>query len=351
MTPRYLFPKDYMADPSANVFNGRLYVFPSHDREAGHAFDDDGGHFQMKDYHVLSLDDVEQGDVTDHGVILDVEQVAWAEKQMWDNDCVEKDGKYYLIFSAKDYNGVFHLGVAVADSPEGPFIPQERPIRGSFSIDPCVFKDDDGEIYCYFGGLWGGQLQWYKSPVPGSCSPVPGSAIPSQTSPCQSLPKVDLGPAPDRQTQLLAPADVPALPSCVVRMSGDVMQFAEAPRDVIILDKDGKPLKAGDPHRFFEASWMHKYNGKYYFSYSTGDSHLLCYGIGDSPYGPFTYQGVILDPVVGWTTHHSIVQYKGQWYLFYHDCVPSDGVTHLRSLKVQLLFYNEDGTIKKVENK
>lgn len=152
--PRYLFPSDYMADPSANVFNGKLYIYPSHDREAGHAFDDDGGHFQMKDYHVLSFNDVENDEATDHGVILDVKDVAWAEKQMWDNDVVEKNGKYYLIFSAKDYNGVFHLGVAVADKPEGPFVAQEQPIRGSFSIDPCVFKDDDGEIYCYFGGLW-----------------------------------------------------------------------------------------------------------------------------------------------------------------------------------------------------
>lgn len=56
---------------------------------------------------------------------------------------------------------------------------------------------------------------------------------------------------------------------------------------------------------------MHKYNGKYYFSYSTGDTHRLCYAIGDNPYGPFTYQGVILTPVVGWTTHHAIVEYKG----------------------------------------
>ena len=332
MKARYLFPNDYMADPSAHVFGGRLYIYPSHDREGGVAFDDDGGHFQMLDYHVLSFDDIEQGEATDHGVILDVKDVAWAEKQMWDNDVVEKNGKYYLVFSAKDYNGVFHLGVAIADRPEGPFVAQEQPIRGSFSIDPCVFKDDDGEIYCYFGGLWGGQLQWYKAPA--------------------KLQKagIDLGPAADKKTQLYAPADVPALPSCVVRMSGDMLQFAEAPRDVLILDKDGQPLKAGDPHRFFEASWMHKYNGKYYFSYSTGDSHFLCYAIGDSPYGPFTYQGVLLDPVVGWTTHHSIVEYKGQWYLCYHDCVPSNDITHLRSLKVQRLFYNADGSIQKVVN-
>ena len=332
MKPRYLFPSDYMADPAANVFNGKLYIYPSHDREAGHAFDDDGGHFQMRDYHVLSFDDLENGEVTDHGVILDEDQVAWVEKQMWDNDCVEKDGKDYLIFSAKDYNGVFHLGVAVADRPEGPFIPEAQPIRGSFSIDPCVFKDDDGEIYTYFGGLWGGQLQWYQAP--------------------QKLTKegVVLGPAPDRKTQLFCPADVPALPSYVVRMSDDVKQFAESPRPVIILDMNGEPLKAGDPHRFFEASWMHKYNGKYYFSYSTGDSHFLCYAIGESPYGPFTYQGVLLDPVVGWTTHHSIVEFKGQWYLCYHDCIPSNDITHLRSLKAQRLFYNEDGTIQKVIN-
>ena len=334
-TPRYLFPSDYMADPSANVFGDRLYIFPSHDRDSGEAFDDDGGHFQMKDYHVLSLTDVENGEVTDHGMILDVEQVPWAERQMWDNDVVEKDGKYHLIFSAKDPNGVFHLGVAVADKPEGPFIPEPHPIRGSFSIDPCVFKDDDGQIYCYFGGLWGGQLQWYTL-TPAATDNEEGCVV--------------MGPAADKKTPLFLPADAPAVPSMVVRMSDDVLQFAEAPHAVVILDETGQPMKAGDPHRFFEASWMHKYKGKYYFSYSTGDSHYLCYAIGDTPYGPFKFQGVILDPVVGWTTHHSIVEYKGEWYLFYHDCVPSNDTTWLRSLKVQKLYYNEDGTIQKVKN-
>ena len=296
----------------------------------------------MKDYHVLSWNDVENDEATDHGVILDVAQVPWAEKQMWDNDVVEKDGKYFLIFSAKGYDGVFHLGVATSDKPEGPFIPQEHPIRGSFSIDPCAFKDDDGEIYVFFGGLWGGQLQWWMSLNDGFAT------IPGKYGDNNGL--IDLGPAPDHKTQLFAKPDAPALSSFVVRLSDDVLQFAEAPRPVVILDKDGQPLKASDPHRFFEASWMHKYNGKYYFSYSTGDSHYLCYAIGDSPYGPFTYQGVILEPVVGWTTHHSIVEYKGQWYLFYHDCVPSNDITHLRSLKVQRLYYNEDGTIKPVVN-
>ena len=313
MEARYLFPNDYMADPSANVFNGKLYIYPSHDWDSGEAFDDDGGHFQMKDYHVLSIDgDPMTAPVTDHGVILDVNEVPWAEKQMWDNDVVEKDGKYYLIFSAKDYNGVFHLGVAVADRPEGPFRPQPDPVRGSYSIDPCVFKDDDGEIYCYFGGIWGGQLQWYKD----------NKALKNEY-----LPSGKENP----------------LPSRVARMTADVLQFAEPSRPVLVVDEAGEPLKADDPHRFFEASWMHKYQGRYYFSYSTGDTHLLCYAVGDNPYGPFTYRGELLQPVVGWTTHHSIVEYQGKWYLFHHDCVPSNGVTWLRSLKVLPLQYDAFG--------
>jgi hypothetical protein len=320
MKARYLFPNDYMADPAAHVFNGRLFIYPSHDWDSGASFDDDGGHFQMKDYHVLSFGDVEHDAATDHGVILSVEQIPWAEKQLWDNDCVEKDGHYYLIYSAKDYLGQFHLGVAVADRPEGPFTPQPDPIRGSYSIDPCVFKDDDGQVYCYFGGIWGGQLQWYED-----------NRLKMRD---EQFPK----------------AGEPAIPSRVARMTDDVLQFSETPRSVLVVDADGKPLTADNPHRFFEASWMHKYQGKYYFSYSTGDTHLLCYAIGDNPYGPFTFQGVILDPVVGWTTHHSIVEHRGQWYLCYHDCIPSNDRTWLRSLKVQRLFYHEDGTIQKVVN-
>ena len=126
-------------------------------------------------------------------------------------------------------------------------------------------------------------------------------------------------------------------------MTADVLQFAEQSRPVHVVDEAGVPLKADDPHRFFEASWMHKYQGRYYFSYSTGDTHLLCYAVGDNPYGPFTYRGELLQPVVGWTTHHSIVEYQGKWYLFHHDCGPSNGVTWLRSLKVLPLQYDAFG--------
>ena len=109
-------------------------------------------------------------------------------------------------------------------------------------------------------------------------------------------------------------------------------------------------LLAGDnERRFFEAAWVHKYNGKYYFSYSMGDTHFICYAIGDNPYGPFTYKGKILNPVVGWTSHHSICEFKGKWYLFYHDSSLSKGVTQLRSIKIAEIQYDEDGLIKTLD--
>ena len=314
--PRYLFPDDYMADPSAHVFEGKLYIYPSHDWESGKPENDNGDHFDMKDYHVFSMDDID-GEVTDHGKVLDVKDIPWAGRQLWDSDVAYKDGTYYLYFPLKDNDDIFRIGVAVSDKPYGPFVPQAEPMKGSYSIDPCLFEDD-GEFYMYFGGLWGGQLQRYRNNEYLGEEVFPGD-------------------------------EEPALCAKVVKLADDMLEFAEAPKDLVILDENGKPLTQGDnSRRFFEASWMHKYNGKYYFSYSTGDTHQICYAVGDHPYGPFVYQGVILTPVVGWTTHHSIVEFKGKWYLFHHDCVPSNDTTWLRSMKVVELEYNEDGSIKTI---
>ena len=315
---KYLVPGDYMADPAVHVFNGKLYIYPSHDRESGIPENDNGDHFDMKDYHVFSMETID-GPVTDHGVVLDVKDIPWAGRQLWDCDCTCKDGKYYMYFPLKDQTDIFRIGVAVADKPEGPFIPQPDPMKGSYSIDPTILDDGDGNYYMYFGGLWGGQLQRYKNNKALECAEFPAD-------------------------------NEPAIPSRIAKLADNMLEFAEEPRPVVILDKDGKPLTAGDNNRrFFEASWVHKYNGKYYFSYSTGDTHQLCYAIGDNPYGPFTYQGVILTPVVGWTTHHAICEFQGKWYLFHHDSVPSGGRTWLRSLKVCELEYNADGTIKTIE--
>jgi hypothetical protein len=171
----------------------------------------------------------------------------------------------------------------------------------------------------YFGGIWGGQLQRWST----------GSYVAKDTYPAN---------------------DQPALTPKIAAMRADMLGFSEKPRDVVILDEQGKPLTTGDnKRRFFEASWMHKYRGKYYFSYSTGDTHFIVYATGDSPYGPFTYRGKVLEPVLGWTNHHSIVEFKGKWYLFYHDCQLSGGQTHLRNVKVVELKYRDDGAIETID--
>ncbi len=305
----------YTADPSAHVFNGKLYIYPSHDFEAGIPENDLGDHFGMQDYHILSMDSV-GGEVKDHGVALDIKDIAWAGRQLWAPDAAFANGKYYLYFPAKDKKDVFRIGVAVSDKPEGPFKAEPEPIKGTFSIDPAVFTDTDGKSYIYFGGIWGGQLQRWSS-----------GQYDEQGK--------------ERQEE------EPALSPKIARLSKNMLSLAEPVKEVKILDKEGKELLTKDhERRFFEASWMHKYNGKYYFSYSTGDTHFIAYAIGDNPYGPFTYQGVIVNPVIGWTNHHSIVEYKGKWYLFYHDSSLSGGKTHLRSVKVAELVYNPDGTIQ-----
>jgi beta-xylosidase len=237
---------------------------------------------------------------------------------MWAPDAAEKDGRYYFYFPAKQVDGRFRIGVAVGDRPEGPFEPEPEAIRGSYSIDPAVFADG-GEHYMYFGGLWGGQLQKYRDN------------------------RYD--------ADYIEPHDhEPALGPRVARLTADMKQFAEAPREVRIVDENGEPLAAADhDRRYFEGPWMHKYKGKYYLSYSTGNTHFLCYATGDDLYGPFVYQGKIMTPVVGWTTHHSIVEFGGRWYLYYHDSLLSGGVTHLRSVKVTELRYDRQGRIVTIE--
>ncbi|MDR8390177.1 glycoside hydrolase family 43 protein [Aliifodinibius sp. S!AR15-10] len=308
----------YTADPSAHVFDGTLYIYPSHDVESGIPQDDMGSHFDMRDYHVFSMEKV-GGEVTDHGVALHVDDVPWASRQMWAPDAAKKGDSYYFYFPAKDENDVFRIGVATGDSPTGPFKPQPEPIEGSYSIDPAVYEDTDGTYYMYFGGIWGGQLQRWTT----------GEYVEEDTYPAD---------------------DEPALSPKIARMSEDMLSFAEEPKDVQILDKEGNPITAGDnERRFFEAAWVHKYEGTYYLSYSTGDTHYIAYATGDNPYGPFTYQGIILEPVIGWTNHHSIAEFNGQWYLFYHDTELSGGQTHLRNIKMTELTHNPDGTIETID--
>ena len=308
----------FTADPSAHVYNDRIYIYPSHDIPHNGEDNDNGDEYQMRDYHVLSMDD-KSDKVIDHGEALHEDQVPWVSKQLWAPDVVYKNDTYYLVFPARDKDGIFRLGIAESKTPEGPFAPRANYIPDSFSIDPCSFIDDDSKVYIYFGGLWGGQLEKHKT----------GSFDPNGTE-------------PDKNEPAVCPK--------VALMKDDMSVFETKPQDVVILDENGNPLLAGDEdRRYFEGPWMHKYNGKYYLSYSTGTTHKIVYATSDTPTGPFTYQGVILEPVIGWTTHHSIVEYHGKWYLFYHDSEYSGGINHRRCVKFTELHYDADGNIITIE--
>lgn len=307
----------FTADPSAHVFNDRIYIYPSHDIPHDGEDNDNGDEYQMEDYHILSMD-CPGAECIDHGMALSQDDVPWVSSQMWAPDAAEKDGKYYLYFPARDKDGIFRLGVAVSDKPEGPFTPEDNYIEGSYSIDPCVLMDDDGSAYIYYGGLWGGQLEKW----------VTGKFDPEGKEPEKNAPAVG--------------------PMCA-KLNPDMKTFATEPMHIQILDENGEPIKAGDEdRRYFEDPWMHKVGDTYYFSYSTGTTHYIVYATSKSPMGPFTYQGRVLEPVIGWTTHHSIMKYHDKWYLFYHDCEYSKGINHRRCVKYTELEYNEEGKIKTI---
>ena len=307
----------FTADPSAHVFDGKIYIYPSHDIPHNGEDNDNGDEYQMRDYHVLSMESLDS-ECVDNGLALSEKDVPWVSEQMWAPDAAYKNGKYYLYFPARDKEGNFRLGVAESDSPVGPFTPDDNYIPGSYSIDPAVMVEGD-EAYIYYGGLWGGQLEKWQT----------GEFVPDAVGPS---------------------GDEPALGPMFAVLSEDMKSFKSTPQMLRILDENGEPIKAGDEERrYFEAPWLHKYNGKYYLSYSTGTTHYIVYATSDSPVGPFTYGGRIMEPVIGLTTHHSIVEIGGKWYLFYHDCEMSGGINHRRTVKFTELKYNEDGSIVTIQ--
>ncbi|HEX2925574.1 MAG TPA: glycoside hydrolase family 43 protein [Ruminiclostridium sp.] len=308
----------YTADPSAHVFEGKLYIYPSHDLDEDIPSNDNGDQYMMEDYHVLSLDNLNSPCI-DNGEALHMKDVPWVSQQMWAPDAAYKNNTYYLYFPARDKDGIFRIGVATSSSPSGPFTAQKEPIPGSFSIDPAVMVDDDNRAYIYFGGLWGGQLEMWQT---------------------DSFNPKGEGPAPTE----------PAIGPRVAELNEDMLTFKEAPAEISIVDDAGNPILAGDEdRRYFEGPWMHKYNGYYYLSYSTGNTHTIVYAVSKNPKGPFHFKGKILTPVVGWTTHHSIVKFEDKWYLFYHDSSLSGGADNKRCVKFTELKYNEDGTIQTIE--
>lgn len=236
-----------------------------------------------------------------------------AEKMMWAPDALCKGGKCYLYFPAKDYSGIFRIGVAVADNVGGPYQAEPEPIPGSYSIDPAAFSDDDGSVYMWLGGDWGGQLHNW----------VDGSYDASKQRPTSG----------DALRPLLA------------KMSPDLKTFDGGLKAVDIVDDNGKLLQANDlERRFFEGAWCFKRNGMYYLMYSTGETGKIAYATSGKVDGPYTYQGEVLGKPQGWTNHASCVDFGGKTYLMYHDSKKS-GKTPLRNVKMQEMMFDGDKII------
>ena len=270
-----ILPK-FLADPSAHVFGGRVYVYLTNDSSNTEKY------WDSTNWRLLSSADMTRWQ--DHGVVLSLRDIAWAKQYAWAPAAVERNGTYYLYVPVDRTR----MAVASAPSPTGPFRDARgEPIldkardanTGAEPIDPMVFVDDDGQAYMYFG---------------------------SRT------PKV-VRLAPD-----------------MVRMDGEI-------RDV--------PL---DRKNFGEAPWLHKHGGVYFFTYSTGWPGQIVYATGTSPLGPFTYRGVVLDYTNVSTNHAAIVRKGDAWWVFYHNASLPGGGNYKRSVNVDRLYHEADGSIRRV---
>ncbi|MEH0467804.1 family 43 glycosylhydrolase [Streptomyces sp. B21-097] len=267
------------ADPNIVRFGDTFYIYPTTD-----GFDGWSG----TQFKVYSSTDLVHW--TDHGVILDLgPDVSWADSRAWAPTIAEKNGKYYFYFCA-DAN----IGVAVSDSPTGPFKDAlGKPLlkAGQFPgqmIDPAAFTDDDGQSYLYFGNGHG----------------------------------------------------------YVVPLNADMTSI------------DTAKVKDITPSGFNEGAFVVKRKGVYYFMWSENDTrdenYRVAYATGPSPTGPWTKRGVILEKDLSLgikgTGHHSVVQVPGtdDWYIAYHRfAIPGGDGTH-RETTVDKLEFDADGLIKKV---
>ena len=270
----------FSADPTARVFNGKVYLYPSHDIPTPPGKKLRENWFCMEDYHVFSSENLT--DWTDHGVIVTQTKVPWLTRinyDMWAPDCVFKNDKYYFYFPVGG-----RIGVATADKPEGPYSVLDKPVEGIRGIDPCILIDKDGQAYIFTA---------------------------------------------------MGRISVAKLKDNMIETDGQPLTIANLPAKGLI-----------------EGPFAFELNGRYYLTYPhvENKTERLEYAISDSPMGPYKQVGVIMDesPSGCWTNHQSIVRYKGQWYIFYHDKDYSPNFDKNRSVKVDSLSFNSDGTIRKV---
>lgn len=279
----------FTADPAPLVYKDTLYLYTSHDTASVASTN-----YEMKDWLVFSTVDMKKW--TNHGPKLSPKTFSWATGDAYAAQCVERDGKFYFYVSTfhKDSErskGGAAIGVAVADSPLGPFkdaigkalivneMTTDNP-HGWDDIDPTVFVDDGGQAYMYWGN---GSCKWVK------------------------------------------------LKDNMTEVDGEIHYL--------------------NPKNFIEGPWLYKRSDLYYLVYASKgeEREAIDYCISDSPEGPWEYQGVLARSAPNsFTIHPGIINYKGKDYFFYHNGVLPTGGSYRRSIAVDYMYYNEDGTIKQV---
>ena len=277
----------FTPDPAPVVFDGVLYFYCGEDSE------EDNGFYNMTDWHCFSTTDMVNW--LDHGVIMYPEDFEWAEPgSAWAAQCIERNGKYYLYVTVTT-DGGRAIGVAVADSPTGPFKDAlGKPLCGPdwAYIDPTVMIDDDGQAYLYFG-----------NPTSFYCK----------------------------------------LNEDMISLDGGVMQH-----DMTV--KSFGPMPGGGTS-YTEGPWLYKRNGIYYLVYaSNGVPEGIAYSTSDSPVGPWEYQGLIMNPGSSTTIHPGIIEYKGHDYFFYPGVLLPNGGWNKRSTAIMEFDYEEDGSIPLIEH-
>lgn len=278
----------YTADPSALVVGNTMYLYTGHD-EAPQG----GSNFVMRDWHVFSSTDATNW--TDQGARLSISNFPWAGADAWAAEVEPRNGRYYWYTSINGNGpGWMNIGVAVGNSPLGPFtdakgsplISDSTPNSSPLNIDPTVFVDDDGQAYIYWGSYYGVRA---------------------------------------------------------ARLNSDMISL------------NGPVVTPQGVSNFWEAPWLFKRNGIYYLAYSANDSACsapgyacIRYATASNPMGPWTHRGIVLDQVSSTTNHPAIVEFNGQWYMVYHNANAPGGGNFRRSVTLDRLNWNADGTMQKV---
>ena len=282
----------FTTDPAPMVHDGTLYVYTGHD-------EDKADFFWMQEWRVYSTKDMVNW--TDHGSPLAIESFDWADDRAWAAQCIERNGKFYwYVCLHSKLSNTMAIGVAVGDSPVGPFKDAiGKPLHdGSWDyIDPTVFIDDDGRAYLY----WGNPNIYYAE----------------------------------------LNEDMISLKGGVGKLEQTVESFG-APNP----EKRVKGVKYKDTYT--EGPWLHKREGKYYLLYAAGGvPEHIAYSMSDGPLGPWKYMGEImpLQDTGSFTNHCGVIDYKGNSYFFYHNDALPEGHSYCRSVCVEQFTYNPDGTI------